>query len=94
MYDPATGARLQSLVPPGLSVEDDQIASAEFAGERGILGVPNENRGGVNHSGMVYLVEPLPNRGGLPTFGTVVPLALPPPGGDPLFFDDMETVAY
>jgi hypothetical protein len=43
---------------------------------------------------MVYLVEPLPNRGGLPTFGTVLPLALPPAGGDALFFDDMETVAY
>lgn len=94
MYDPATGARLQSLVPPGLAVEDEQIASANFSGERGILGVRFQNRGGINHSGMVYLVEPLPNRGAPPTFGTVLPLALPPPGGDALFFDDMETVAY
>jgi hypothetical protein len=94
IYDIASGARLQSIVPPGLTVDDDQVASADFSGERGILGVPNENRGGVNHSGMVYLVEALPNRGGPPTFGTVVPVAVPSPGGDALFFDDMETAAY
>lgn len=94
-YDLGTGARLQSLVPPGLTVEDDEISEADFSGERGILGVRNQNRAGVNHAGMVFLVEALPNRGApLPTFGTVVPLALPPAGGDALFFDDLETPAY
>jgi hypothetical protein len=93
-YDPGSGARLQALVPPGLTVEDEAISAADFSGERGILGVRNQNRAGINHAGMVYLVEPLPTRGVLPTFGTVEPLALPPAGGDALFFDGVETPAY
>lgn len=93
-YELAGGTRLQALAPPGLTVEDEAISSAEFTGERGILGVQNQNRAGINHAGMVYLVEPLPTRGVLPTFGTVQPLALPPAGGDALFFDGVETPAY
>jgi hypothetical protein len=93
-YEPDTGARLQALVPPGLVVEDEAISGAEFVGGRGILGVRNQNRAGVNHAGMVYLIEPVAMRGGLPVFGTVVPQAIPPAGGDALFFDGAETAAY
>ncbi len=94
VYDPATGARLQSLVPPGLTVEDEAVDAGDFSGTRGIVGVSRQNRLGVNHAGLVYLIEATANRGGLPTYGTFVPLMLPPAGGDALFFDGLEVQAY
>ena len=81
-------------MPPGLTVANESVDNFDFAGERGIIGVSKQSRAGVNHAGMVFLVEPQSMRGALPTYGTVLPLALPPPGGDALFFDGTETAAY
>jgi hypothetical protein len=94
VVDPASGARLQDLVPPGLAIDDEGLNAVAASGDRAIVGWRNKNRSGVNHAGMVYLIEPLAPRGGLPAFGTLQPQAVPPPGADALFFDGLEIPAY
>lgn len=94
VYDASNGTRLQSLLPPDLTIEDDLLDQTDCQGSRCIMAASRKNRSNVNHAGLVYMVEPITVRGTPATYGTVVPLALPPAGPDAMFFDGMETVAF
>jgi len=94
VYNASTGAVLQSLVPPDLTVEDELLNQADCLGSRCIIAASRKNRSNVNHAGLVYMVEPITIRGAPPTYGVAAPQALPPAGPDAMFFDGLEIVAY
>lgn len=94
VYDAATGTRLQSLLPPDLTIEDDLLDQADCLGGRCIIAAGRKNRANVNHAGLVYTVEAVTLRGAPATYGVTVPQALPPAGPDAMFFDSMETAAF
>lgn len=94
VYDAATGTRLQSLLPPDLTIEDDLLDQADCLGGRCIIAASRKNRANVNHAGLIYTVEAVTFRGAPATYGVSVPQALPPAGPDAMFFDGMETAAF
>jgi hypothetical protein len=94
VFNTVSGAFVQSLVPAGLTVEDDLLNQADCAGSRCILAASRKNRSNVNHAGLVYMTEPVTIRGAPATYGVQVPQALPPAGPDAMFFDGMEITAF
>jgi hypothetical protein len=92
IYNLASGALSQQIVPAGLSVQDETPTQLRVSGTQAVLTYARQDRDGINNAGMVYSLEYVAMRGGVSSW-IIEPMdAAPKP--DRMFSDFFEDQAF